>query len=153
MTLQFSRLGLERADTSEKAVDVITELLEKYGQGGPCMEDECGFTYHNSFLISDRKEAWLLETSGKYWAAEKVEGNHKKNIKLGCSPQGAPRHLCWCVYRNKTESLKHSTSTAKLLICLRSFIKYLHYSVCPPESTVKFIFPTAKCPSQHIYCS
>ena len=56
-------------------MDVITELLEKYGQGGNCMEDECGFTYHNSFLISDRTEAWILETSGKYWAAERVEGD------------------------------------------------------------------------------
>lgn len=74
MTLRFFRLGLERADTAEKAVDVITELLEQYGQGGSCMEDECGFTYHNSFLISDRTEAWLLETSGKHWAAERVKG-------------------------------------------------------------------------------
>ncbi|XP_071330974.1 secernin-3 [Trachinotus anak] len=75
--MDLVRLGLERADTAEKAVNVITELLEKYGQGGSCMEDECGFTYHNSFLISDRKEAWLLETSGKYWAAERVEAGYR----------------------------------------------------------------------------
>ncbi|KAM9710144.1 secernin-3 isoform 1-T2 [Menidia menidia] len=75
--MDLVRLGLERADTAEKAVDVITELLEKHGQGGSCMEDDCGFTYHNSFLISDRKEAWLLETSGKYWAAEQVEGGYR----------------------------------------------------------------------------
>ncbi|KAM6978696.1 secernin-3 [Tautogolabrus adspersus] len=75
--MDLVRLGLERADTAEKAVDVITELLEKYGQGGSCMEDESGFTYHNSFLISDRKEAWLLETSGKSWAAERVEAGHR----------------------------------------------------------------------------
>lgn len=83
VTKHFSRLGLERADTAEKSVDVITDLLERYGQGGPCMEDESGFTYHNSFLISDKKEAWLLETSGKYWAAERVEGNQNKNIING----------------------------------------------------------------------
>lgn len=68
------RLGLERADTAEKAVTVIVDLLEKYGQGGNCMENHMAFTYYNSFLIADRKEAWVLETSGKYWAAEKVEG-------------------------------------------------------------------------------
>ncbi|XP_037344423.2 secernin-3 [Pungitius pungitius] len=75
--MDLVRIGLERADTAEKAVDVITEMLQKYGQGGTCMEDECSFTYHNSFLISDRKEAWLLETSGKHWAAERVKGGHR----------------------------------------------------------------------------
>ncbi|KAM9804634.1 secernin-3 [Neosynchiropus ocellatus] len=75
--MDLVRLGLERADTAEKAVDVITDLLERYGQGGQCMEDQCGFTYHNSFLICDRKEAWLLETSGKYWAAERVAEGHR----------------------------------------------------------------------------
>lgn len=75
--MDLVRLGLERADTAERAVDVIAELLEKYGQGGSCMEDECSFTYHNSFLISDRKEAWLLETSGKMWAAERVEEGYR----------------------------------------------------------------------------
>lgn len=75
--MDLVRLGLERADTAEKAVDVITDLLQKYGQGGSCMEDECSFTYHNSFLISDRKEAWLLETSAKYWAAERVDSGYR----------------------------------------------------------------------------
>ncbi|KAM6955611.1 secernin-3 [Lycodopsis pacificus] len=75
--MDLVRIGLERANAAEKAVDVITELLAKYGQGGTCMEDECSFTYHNSFLISDRKEAWLLETSGKHWAAERVKAGHR----------------------------------------------------------------------------
>ncbi|XP_034990977.2 secernin-3 isoform X3 [Zootoca vivipara] len=71
--MDLVRLGLERANTAEKAVGVIVDLLDKYGQGGNCMESHMAFTYHNSFLIADRKEAWILETSGKYWAAEKVD--------------------------------------------------------------------------------
>ncbi|XP_024142029.1 secernin-3 isoform X2 [Oryzias melastigma] len=82
--MDLVRLGLERANTAEKAVNVITELLEKYGQGGSCMEDECNFTYHNSFLISDRVEAWLLETSGKYWAAERIQGGHRNISNQYC---------------------------------------------------------------------
>ncbi|XP_030198725.1 secernin-3 isoform X1 [Gadus morhua] len=70
--MDLVRLGLERADTAEKALHVITDLLERHGTGGSCMEDNCNFTYHNSFLIADRTEAWVLETSGQRWAAERV---------------------------------------------------------------------------------
>ncbi|KAM9305975.1 secernin-3 [Gastrophryne carolinensis] len=75
--MDLVRLGLERADTAEKAVDVIVGLLEKYGQGGNCMESPMSFTYHNSFLIADRQTAWILETAGQYWAAERVEDGIK----------------------------------------------------------------------------
>ncbi|KAM8933429.1 secernin-3 [Pelodytes ibericus] len=75
--MDLVRLGLERASTAEAALDVIVNLLEKYGQGGNCMEHHMSFTYHNSFLIADRKEAWILETAGQYWAAEKVEDGIK----------------------------------------------------------------------------
>jgi hypothetical protein len=68
------RLGLERSQTAEHALEVITELLEQYGQGGPCSDIIPDFTYHNSFLIADPKEAWVLETAGKVWAAEKITG-------------------------------------------------------------------------------
>jgi secernin len=68
------RLGLERSQTAEQAVQVISALLEKYGQGGPCSDIMPHLTYHNSFLIADPKEAWLLETAGEVWAAEKVTG-------------------------------------------------------------------------------
>ncbi|XP_021094212.1 secernin-3 isoform X3 [Heterocephalus glaber] len=71
--MDLVRLGLERADTAEKALNVILDLLEKYGQGGNCTEGSMEFSYHNSFLIADRSEAWVLETAGKYWAAEKVQ--------------------------------------------------------------------------------
>jgi dipeptidase len=70
--MDFLRLGLERASTAREALTVITTLLEKYGQGG-----NCGYMdklyYHNSFIIADEKEAWVLETADRHWAAEKVK--------------------------------------------------------------------------------
>ncbi len=69
--MDILRLALERAKTAEEAVDVIAGLLETYGQGG-----NHGFQhklkYHNSYLIADPKEAWVVETADVYWIAEKV---------------------------------------------------------------------------------
>lgn len=70
--MDLLRLALERAKSALDAVSVITHLLEKYGQGG-----ECGYTkhstYHNSFIIADPTEAFVLETAGRYWITEKVK--------------------------------------------------------------------------------
>lgn len=75
-------MGLERGNTAEEALNVITTLLEKYGQGGPCSELDDSHFYHNSFLIADTNGAWILETSGKLWAAEKVKTGFR-NISNG----------------------------------------------------------------------
>lgn len=71
--MDLMRLALERAETAEKALDVIIELLEKYGQGGACGYTDKKLKYHNSFIITDHNEAWVLETADKYWIAEKVK--------------------------------------------------------------------------------
>jgi secernin len=69
--MDFLRLALERAATARTALDVITNLLEIHGQGGSC-EQHHYKTYHNSFIIADPQEAWVLETAGRQWAAERV---------------------------------------------------------------------------------
>jgi secernin len=68
------RLGLERASTAREGVNVITNLLSQYGQGGLSSEDHNfgQWTYHSAFILADSSEAWLLETAGKFWAAKKV---------------------------------------------------------------------------------
>ncbi|RXG67596.1 Secernin-2 [Armadillidium vulgare] len=70
--MDLVRLGLERGKTASDALDIITGLLEAHGQGGPCSDSDPGFSYHNSFLIVDSSEAWVLETAGSLWAAEKI---------------------------------------------------------------------------------
>lgn len=68
--MDLVRLALERSTTAEGAVEVVTQLLERHGQGGPCSDSDPGFTYHNSFLLADATQAWVLETAGRHWAAK-----------------------------------------------------------------------------------
>ena len=71
--MDFLRLSLERASTAREAVIIITELLAEYGQGGNCGLQHKLF-YHNSFIIADPYDAWVLETAGHHWAAKRIKG-------------------------------------------------------------------------------
>jgi len=69
--MDLLRLALERAASAAEAVEVITSLLETHGQGGNCGHLH-EFFYHNGFLIADGREAFVLETVGRWWAVERV---------------------------------------------------------------------------------
>ena len=70
--MDLIRLALERSRTARQALEVIIELLEEHGQGG-----NCGYRfklkYMNSFLIADKKEAYVLETVKTWWAWKKIK--------------------------------------------------------------------------------
>ncbi|MCG6153329.1 C69 family dipeptidase [Leptospira bandrabouensis] len=71
--MDLIRLALERCKSARDGLFLITELLETYGQ------DACGgyenktFFYHNSFIIADRTEGYVLETADKFWVAKKID--------------------------------------------------------------------------------
>lgn len=76
--MELIRLGLERGKTAKEALDVITALVEEYGQwgSGVPMSDTISGSYNNSFIIADKKEAYILEAAGKQWAARRVESGY-----------------------------------------------------------------------------
>ncbi|CAO2645055.1 Scrn2 [Lemmus lemmus] len=81
-----NRLALERSRTAQEAVHVIAGLLDRYGQGGSCREEPVPFCYHNTFLLADRTEAWVLETAGRLWAAQRIQGgarNISNQLSIG----------------------------------------------------------------------
>ena len=69
--MDLVRLGLERATSAKDGVAVITDLLERYGQGGTGHLGK-ERPYWSSFLVADATDAWVVETSGTTWEAEQV---------------------------------------------------------------------------------
>jgi dipeptidase len=84
--MDLLRLALERAQNAGNAVNIITELLETYGQGGNCGYDHA-FYYDNSFLIADQNSLFVLETCGKKWVAKQYAAASISN-RLSIGPDG-----------------------------------------------------------------
>jgi len=74
--MDLLRLALERSSTAQNALETIVSLLSDHGQGGICGYEDKRMAYHNSFLMADTKEAWVLETAGELWAALKVNASY-----------------------------------------------------------------------------
>ncbi|MHA1254172.1 MAG: C69 family dipeptidase [Promethearchaeota archaeon] len=69
--MDLLRLGLERGKTAKESLEIIINLLEKYGQGGA--HNKKGLNYHNSMIIADQEEAFVLEIAGDWWIVEIVK--------------------------------------------------------------------------------
>ncbi|MFX1392296.1 MAG: C69 family dipeptidase [Promethearchaeota archaeon] len=71
--MDLLRLGLERGKKAKESLNIIVELIEKYHQGGGCAYGDPSWLYHNSFIIADNEEAYVLETADDWWIAEKIK--------------------------------------------------------------------------------
>lgn len=60
------RLALERASSARQALDVMTDLVRRHGQGSADAE------LHPAFLIADGREAFVVEMFGPHWAVQHV---------------------------------------------------------------------------------
>lgn len=69
--MELVRLGLERGGTAAEAVDVMTTLIGKHGQGA-FKNSEGVRTYDNGYIIADPREAYVIETAGHEWAVKRV---------------------------------------------------------------------------------
>jgi dipeptidase len=61
------RLALERAGGARQAADLITDLVARHGQ----QAEEPG-PHDCSFLVADGREAFAVETCGRFWAEQVI---------------------------------------------------------------------------------
>ena len=66
------RIGLERSRNCKEAIQIMTRLLEEYGQGGSA-ELRGNSHFDSNYLMADSSEAYILETAGRQWAFKQVD--------------------------------------------------------------------------------
>jgi dipeptidase len=80
--MDLVRFGLERGGSAAEALAVMVKLLEQHGQGGPAGFHDKRFCYDSSFLVADAREAFVLETAGREWKWERIEGRYAISNQL-----------------------------------------------------------------------
>ncbi|HUT80454.1 MAG TPA: C69 family dipeptidase [Candidatus Bathyarchaeia archaeon] len=120
--MDLLRLGLERSRSAKEALLVIIDLLELFGQGGNHGYRKKLF-YHNSYLIADKTEAWVLETAGKYWIAEQVKDVRTISNSITIRGKGDIHHpeliehaieKGWCKNKDEFDFFEHYRHKTKL---------------------------------------
>jgi dipeptidase len=87
--MEILRLALERSASAAQAVDVITGLVERHGQGK--FENSAGVrTYDNIYLAADPVEGYIIECAGHDWAVKRV-GRFASISNLGMIGRDADR--------------------------------------------------------------
>lgn len=61
--MDLTRLALERGHSALHAVEVVTDLITRYGQ-----RNAYASAPDSVFLLADPREAFVLEVAGRYWA-------------------------------------------------------------------------------------
>jgi secernin len=61
---ELVRLALERSNSARQAVDCLTDLVTRHGQGDNGDD--------HAFLVADSCEAFVVETAGPHWAVQAV---------------------------------------------------------------------------------
>jgi secernin len=90
--MDLVRLALERAPTAAAGVEVIVDLLARYGQGGGG-HDGGREPYWSSFLLADPAEAYVVDTSGTDHAVEAVERSRAISNRPGIESFAAEHEL------------------------------------------------------------
>ncbi len=62
--MDLLRLALERATDATRALEIMVKLLADFGQGGVCGYEDKRMAYHNSFIIADPRQGWVLGQPG-----------------------------------------------------------------------------------------
>jgi len=76
--MDMLRLALHNAASAREAVDILSRLIEEEGQGGDGAY-KGSLYYDNSFLITDHRQAFVLETAAHHWAVKSVTSDAISN--------------------------------------------------------------------------